>query len=153
MGGDGMSDDWLDSAGETTDVACLTQQVRDRLAAREGIRASYRAESLDSVVSSLRKEMIGAECAGDVNGPIGLRERDCDIVPRGYHIGWQVPVLGWMHAVVRKIVNGEVRRYLLPSLEKQSELNREVLRALSALARENERLREEIGSLRGSAQE
>jgi hypothetical protein len=81
---------------------------------------------------------------------------DCDLVPRNYTIDWRTPIMGPIHAAIRRIVNAEIRRYLLPALEKQSFLNRKVLQTLDELARENQALarenaclREEIERLRG----
>ena len=41
----------------------------------------------------------------------------------------------------------------MPSLEKQSAFNREVMRLLEELVQENERLRQELNALRNSRQE
>jgi hypothetical protein len=81
--------------------------------------------------------------------------RDCDVVPRNYRIDWRLPILGPIHAWIRRIINSEVRRYLVPALEKQSFLNRKTLEMLDtllkrqkALSRTNEHLRQEIERLR-----
>jgi hypothetical protein len=71
-----------------------------------------------------------------------------DIVPENYVIDWRVPVIGPLHAAVRRVIHAEICRFLLPSLVKQSHLNRAVLQTLSDLCRENARLREELERLR-----
>jgi hypothetical protein len=92
--------------------------------------------------------MIGDRTDKTIQGQLAMiRPRDCDVVPRSYAIDWRIPILGPVHAMVRKIINAEVRRYLTPSLEKQSSLNRQMLRILRELAQENVRLRERIQEL------
>jgi hypothetical protein len=49
-----------------------------------------------------------------------------------------------LHAIVRRVINAEVRRYLTASLEKQSSLNRRMLQVLKELVAENERLSREV---------
>jgi hypothetical protein len=85
-------------------------------------------------------------------GSVTIRQRDGDIVPRYYAIEWRIPILGPIHAKVRRIINDEIRRYLMPSLRKQSTLNRQMLRALNDLGQENARLRQEIKGLRGTGE-
>ena len=82
--------------------------------------------------------------------PILIHQRDCDIVPRRYVINWRMPILGPIHALVRRLINAEIRRYLLHALEKQSYFNRQILRIVTDLTKENERLRQEIEELRQS---
>jgi len=95
--------------------------------------------------------MIGGTAGESASGNhISIRQRDCDIVPRYYVIDWRVPILGPIHALVRRIINAEIRRYLLPALEKQSQLNRQMLRILEDLVKENGCLRREIEELRGT---
>jgi hypothetical protein len=101
-------------------------------------------EDPKTLAERLRNQMIGSDSDNDLL----IRERDCDIVPRNYLIDWGVPILGPIHAVVRRLINAEIRRYVLSSLEKQSYLNRQMLRVLNALVEENKRLRREIEELR-----
>lgn len=103
------------------------------------------------VASALWQEMIGDE-EFKLGETVSIRRRDCDIVPRNYVIDWRIPILGPAHALVRRIINDEIRRYLMPSLRKQSNLNRRLLRALRELSRENAELRQEIEKLRDEQQ-
>ena len=74
--------------------------------------------------------------------------QDCDIVPANYVIDWRVPILGPIHAAVRRVIHAELRRFLLPALEKQSHLNRAVLLALAELCQENARLSSDLEQVR-----
>lgn len=140
-----MADYWLEIPGENNvNVQEIMRHIRQRIAAREGEEAGEFAEEPASVAASLWEEIIG-EQSGIGIFPLGPRE--CDIVPRGYTIEWRVPILGPLHAIVRRIINAEIRRYLLPSLEKQSAFNRKVRRILRDLIQENARLRQEIKEL------
>ena len=85
--------------------------------------------------------------------PVAVEQQDCDIIPRDYTIDWRVPILGPIHALIRRVINAEVRRYLMPALERQSYLNREFLRTLSDLREENDRLRRRIAELQRDHQE
>ncbi len=137
-----MSNDWLEIPGEEVNVERIMQHIRQRIAAQgDGLREE--TADLMAAADEMRREVIG-----DQTDLLPLGQRACDIVPRGYVIEWRVPILGPIHAVVRRIINAEIRRYLLPSLEKQSAFNREVRRLLKDLIRENARLRQELEELR-----
>ena len=73
---------------------------------------------------------------------------ECDIVPENYVIDWRVPMIGPIHAAIRRVIYAEIRRSVLPALTKQSHLNRAVLQTLSELCQENARLRQELEALR-----
>ena len=139
-----MADDWLEIPDENINAEEIMGRVRARIAHRSTAPLSEveEAESPMAVAEALWQEMIG-----DAAGHIPTRRRDCDIVPRHYVIDWRIPVLGPIHALLRRIINAEIRRYLLPSLEKQSHFNRQMLRMLKGLVEENERLRREIKEL------
>jgi hypothetical protein len=142
-----MSDDWLEIADESIDVEEIMRRIRERIAQRSNGLSS---DDVDPAVVArdLWKEMIGDPMDDTLGGKLAsIRPRDCDIVPRYYEIDWRIPILGPIHAIVRRIVNAEIRRYLTSSLEKQSSLNRKMLQVLKGLAEENVRLRQEIQEL------
>jgi hypothetical protein len=140
-----MSDSWLEILDDSVDAAQVMHKIRDRMAARGDVPASWDIDEDPRILADrLRKQMIGS----DTDNDLPIRERDCDIVPRSYVIDWRVPIIGPIHAVVRRIINAEIRRYLSSSLEKQSYLNRQMLRALNDLFEENKRLRQKVKELR-----
>lgn len=145
-----MADDWLEIPDENVNAAEVMDRVRARIAHRStaSVYEAEEAESPVAVAEALWQEMIGDTTGGGNHIPI--RRRDCDIVPRHYVIDWRIPILGPIHALVRRVINAEMRRYLLPSLEKQSHFNRQMLRMLKDLVKENERLRREIEELGGT---
>ena len=146
-----MSDDWIEVLDDAINAEEIMQQVRERIARRISVSSPEEAENPVTIAEALRAEMIGEPADGSVLGKRSpIRPHDCDIVPRGYVIDWRIPILGPIHALVRRVINAEIRRYLLPSLEKQSQLNRQMLRVLEDLVRENGRLRQEINELRGT---
>lgn len=171
-----MSADWLEINQGDVDAREVARRVRERLSRLD--RSLPEGEDPLAVARALWEEMIGPLAHGaDLDGApadgkatdaasmdwISMWQDDCDLVPRNYTIDWRTPILGPIHAVIRRIVNAEIRRYLLPALEKQSFLNRKVLQTLdelareknllarekNLLARENARLREEVERLRG----
>jgi len=144
-----MSGDWLEIPDENINVEEIMRQIRERIARRSDVSPSEEVESPAAVAEALWIEMIGDTADGSaLSKCIPIRQRDCDIVPHHYAIEWRIPILGPVHAMVRRLINAEIRRYLLASLEKQSSLNRKVMQALKDLARENVRLRREIEELR-----
>ena len=143
-----MSDDWLEIPDDAIDGGEIMQRIHERIARRTSTSPSEKAESPAAVAEALWKEMIGEPIGESASGSrILIRQRDCDVVPRGYVIDWRTPILGPIHALVRRIINAEIRRYLLPSLEKQSHVNRQMLRVLEGLVEENGRLRQQIEAL------
>ena len=147
-----MSDAWLEVSDENINVEEIMRRIRERVTSHDAVpSAEEPEESPLAVAEALWKEMIGdAFEESTFSRLVSVRQRDCDIVPRYYVIDWRIPILGPIHAVVRRIINAEIRRYLLPSLDKQSSFNRKMLRALKGLAEENARLRQEIEALRGA---
>jgi len=141
------NDDWLEIRDPDVDAAEVAERVRERMAAREDLpQAEGSEKDPRALVDDLRRQMIDRDTNGD---GLPIDERDCDIVPRNYVIDWRVPILGPVHALVRRLINAEIRRYLMPALEKQSYLNRQMLRLLDDLLQENKRLVQEIDELRG----
>jgi len=141
------NDDWLEIRDPDVDAAEVAERVRERMAAREDLpQAEGSEKDPRALVDDLRRQMIDRDTNGD---GLPIDERDCDVVPRNYVIDWRVPILGPVHALVRRLINAEIRRYLMPALEKQSYLNRQMLRLLDDLLQENKRLVQEIDELRG----
>jgi hypothetical protein len=132
-----MADDWLQVSDECIDAKELMRRVRENLA-RHGLMTPLDGEDPGAVVQAAWQEVIGKTERG------GMDEESCDIVPRAYVIDWRTPILGPLHALVRCVIHAEVRRYVLPALEKQSYLNRQMRLALQELAEENARLRREL---------
>jgi hypothetical protein len=54
---------------------------------------------------------------------------------------------------VRRVINAEIRRYILESLQRQTFVNRELFQRVARLSLENARLREEIEQLRAESRE
>ncbi len=143
-----MTEDWLQVGDEEIDVAEIMRRIRQRLAQRE-TTAGGEEEDLQALAESLRREILGETTEwGAAGRQISIRQQECEIVPHHYTIDWRIPILGPIHALVRRVINDEIRRYLLPSLRQQSNLNRKMLRALKSLAEENARLHEELAELR-----
>ncbi len=143
-----MSDEWLEIADGEIDVAEIMRKIRARVARREGAETSE-GVGPTTVAAELWCDMIGEPMDGSALGKhVAIRQSDCDIVPRHYVIDWRIPILGPIHAVVRRVINAEINRYLSRSLQKQSHYNRKILRALRALAEENARLSRQIEELR-----
>jgi hypothetical protein len=149
-----MSGGWLVIEDAGIDAREVARRVEDRMSRREREAAAAGQADPASVARALWQERFGEPVsAGGVSGGLSTEWiatwlRDCEIVPRGYAIDWRLPVLGPIHALIRRIINAEVRRYLLAVLEKQSLLNRKVLETLEALAREQKTLARENASLR-----
>ncbi|MGD2148201.1 MAG: hypothetical protein PVH41_16035 [Anaerolineae bacterium] len=140
-----MSGEWLEIPDPSIDASEVRDRVRDRMGVRSAKSPSLRLdEDPEALVERLREQMIDS----DPEDALPVSEQDCDIVPRNYVIDWRIPILGPVHAWVRRIINAEVRRYLALSLERQSYLNRQFLRVLDDLVVENERLRQRIEELR-----
>jgi hypothetical protein len=147
-----MTDDWLEIADDEVDVQEIMRVIRARIASRRGEMPPDGVDAA-AVARELREEMLGRPVDDSPAGRLAaLRARDCDIVPRQYTIDWRVPILGRIHAVVRRVINAEVRRYLVPSLEKQSSLNLSLLRVVADLVQENERLCRRLDELSGNGQ-
>jgi len=143
-----MSDDWLEILDENINVEEIMQKIRARTARYAGVPPADDSGRPEMVAEALWAEMIQdpMNVSTFVKG-LQIRQRDCDIVPRYYVIDWRIPILGPIHAVVRRLINAEIRRYLLTSLKKQSSFNLRVRRALKELVQENTRLRQEIEKL------
>jgi len=146
-----MSDAWIEISDENINVEEIMQKIRERTARHADVLPSDDLDKPQVVAGALWAEMIEEPIESSVflKG-IQIRQRDCDIVPRYYVIDWRIPILGPIHAIVRRFINAEIRRYMLPALKKQSSFNRKVRRALKELDRENARLHQEIEILQQS---
>ena len=142
-----MDDNWLEILDENIDAREIMRQVRTRIAQRSGYSPSDVDQEPVVIAKELWQEMFAPEEL-IITQQIGIWQHDCDIMPNSYKIAWRIPILGPLHAIVRRIINDEIRRYLLRSLDKQTRFNRQVLHALRDLARENARLHQEIEQLR-----
>ena len=140
-----MTDDLIIIHDDQIDVQDIMRQIRANIARRTGAAAE-----VDPVAVSdeLWSNTIGGAETRSALEQIPLTRHDCDIVPQNYEIDWRNPVLGPPHAVVRRVINAEVRRYLDASLAKQTRFNETVLRTLRQLAQENAAMRREIDLLR-----
>jgi hypothetical protein len=134
-----MSESWLEVGDTELDAGEIRRRVEERMASRPPGDESAGCEDL----------------ALDFDAPDATRDtvscwlQDCDIVPAHYEIDWRVPVVGRIHAAIRRVIHAEVRRFVLPALEKQGHLNRAMLQALEELEEENARLRRELEQMRG----
>ncbi len=138
-----MTDNWLQIDDDTADVAAIMAQIRHQLAQRDGVSTPPPA----AIAAELRREMLGDPSDDPSYHLLRIRQRDADIVPRHYKIDHRIPILGPIHSVVRRLINDEIRRFLFPSLNKQSRFNRQILAAMEKLAAENAQLRSEIEAL------
>lgn len=137
-----MPDSWLKSPDPAINAAALSNLVDQRLAQQS-------PPPLDG--PSLAQEMWQAQFGQAVE--TGLPSvKDCDIVPRDYQIKWQNPLLGPLNAFLRRLINAEIRRYLLPALEQQSVLNRQFAETLATLQAENQTLRAHLAAQTDSAE-
>lgn len=139
-----VEEGWLDIPDPSIGASEIEARIHQRMTARLEASSGVPEGSVQIVAERLRRRMIG----DDVEGGLAVRERECDIVPRNYAIDWRVPILGPVHAAVRRVINAEIRRYLMPSLERQSYINRRLVGLVSDLIEENENLRREVAELR-----
>ncbi len=132
---------WFRIEDERVDVEAVMEEVRRRLALRQAREQVNGGEDPEALAQRLYREMVV-----DRDGS-GFDDQDCEILPNDYVIDWYIPILGPIHALVRRVINAEVRRYLEAGLIRQSRLNRKVLLELRALKRENQALRDRIAVL------
>ena len=146
-----MANTWLEIPNPELDQAQIAQQIQANLAEKAV------APNMDSwpedMADLLWQQLLGQDRTNkEASAQLGLQMQDCDIVPRTYTIGWQTPIIGPIYALIRRIINGEIRRFLGPSLEQQSALNRQLLRLIVDLQAENQQLKQEITHLNQKSQ-
>lgn len=133
---------WLRIADDQVDVDELMDIIRRRVAMRRASQQAGEGEDPGELAQKLYRELIA-----DRDDVSGLSVEDCEILPDDYVIDWRIPVIGPIHALVRRVINAEIQRYLQAGLIRQSRLNRQVLLELHRLAQENRVLRERIDRL------
>ncbi len=147
-----MSGDWLEIPDGAIDTQAVVRRVLERVARHSRDVQCGRLDELVATVDAIWTEVIAEPTsAREEDSEVLVNLDDCDVVPRHYTIGWRAPIVGPIHAIVRRIIYAEVRRYLGPALERQSTMNRQLLQAVRSLTQQNARLREEIQSLREQA--
>ena len=139
-----MSESWLEIGDEELDAREVQRRVEKRLLDRE----AEGFEACPELDTDLGRSDTTVSAAREQSGSVARWLNDCDLVPAHYKIDWRVPIIGPIHAAIRRVINAEIRRYLLASLVRQSHLNRSVLRLLQELEQENARLRQDLEQLR-----
>ena len=144
--------DWLEIQDDNIDQHELAARVQARLSEPGQVVAKQSLVEAQAIAADLRQVMLGqSTTTRNLGHDMVLEEADCDIVPRHYRIDWRLPILGPINALFRRFINQEIRRFLEPSLERQSFLNRQLTQAVAQLVEENQRLRREIDHLRESS--
>lgn len=136
-----MSEQWLEILDDNIDTDEIDRQVQQRLAQRKSVAIV----DPNAISAAVWQDVIGNI---DAEEKSWLRTQDCDVVPRNYVIDWRIPILGPINATIRRLINAEIRRFLLPSLERQSFVNRQLLDSVQTLSEENKRLQAEVDQLR-----
>jgi O-antigen chain-terminating methyltransferase len=152
-----VGEGWLEVEDDQVDAQAIERRVAERLASRPAVEMGGSGGFLAQGLDGADPGQSSPETARQV---VARWQDECDIVPDNYAIDWRVPILGRVHAAIRRVIHAEVRRFVLPALVKQSHLNRAVLRVLDDLCRENERLnhdldqaRQELARLRGDGEQ
>ena len=153
-----MSESWLEIPDPEVDEDAVAAEVQHRreergqagVGSRSGLGgADEEVPDPVEVAESLYRERFGRSREDPVVDDLAALMQDCGVVPENYAIDWRGPVVGRVHALVRQVINAEIRRYLLPMLEKQGYLNRRMLEALARLEEENAELRRALRRLSG----
>ena len=133
---------WLQIADDQVDVDAVMDEVRRRVALRQASEQVAEGEDPEKLARQLYRELVA-----DRDAMSGLTIEDCDILPRDYVIDWRIPILGPIHAIVRRVINAEIQRYLQAGLVRQSRYNLQVLQELQRLTQENRGLRDRVTEL------
>ena len=141
-----MSESWLEIGDPDLDAQEIERRIEARMAQRD---------VGDSLVAGDDVELDFGGKGGDWPDPETLSDeaacdrisrwlQDCGVVPANYVIDWRVPIIGRIHAAVRRVIHAETRRSVYPVLDKQSHLNRAVLSVLLELCQDNARLHRDL---------
>ena len=142
------SSSWLEINHPEIDKQALQQKIEAQVTKTLSEIAQSDDNDPQTIAQNLWQALIGPlPHEVEATTPFIPSLADCDIVPRNYNIEWQHPVLGPINATIRQVINEEIRRYLLNSLEKQSALNRQISEVLQTLMAENKALKEELNRL------
>lgn len=138
-----MNSEWLEIDDSEIDVQSIMEKIQRKL------EQTSKTEDVDVQQTA---DLLWSEIIGFSKGPLQtnrlpIRPQDCDIAPTNYKIEWRIPVIGQIHAVVRRIIDNEIRMFLFPSIHKQVRYNRRVLWVLRSLVEENLRLRSDLEEL------
>jgi hypothetical protein len=145
-----MNESWLEIRDPDLDAQEIERRIGERMARRGTVASVAACEDVEQypggqVAESPEAVLPTQEAACDA---VARWLQECDIVPDNYVVDWRVPIIGPIHAAIRRVIHAEVRRFLLSALIKQSHLNRALLQAVSQLCEENARLRKELTELR-----
>lgn len=140
-----MNDTWLEIADENINIEEIMEQIHQRLEKQGEL---FSSSDPVEVANTLRQEIIGDPENSLISNRIPIRPQDCDIIPRNYKIEWRIPIVGHIHALVRRVIDNEIRLFLFPVLDKQIRYNRRTLWVMRALVEENLQLREDVKKLK-----
>lgn len=137
---------WIVLNPQIADAASIEAQIEANLANRN---SETRLNPLpEELAAQLRIQMLGDPSQiSDSSVETLVRRQDYDALPRGYKIDWRFPIIGPIHAIVRRVINDEICRFLFPPLKRQSSLNQQLVDAIQELQEENQLLRTEISML------
>lgn len=145
-----MSESWLEGRDPDLDAHEIERRIEARIARRAPFGSSKACEdaALESGGQAAESPDAASPAQEAACDAVARWLQECDIVPTHYVIDWRVPIIGPIHAAIRRVIHAEMRRFVLPALIKQSHMNRAVLQALSELCQENARLRQELAEMR-----
>jgi hypothetical protein len=145
-----VSESWLEIGDPDLDAQEIERKIEARIAQRERGGPLVASDNVElalgrHVADSSDQATLSDEAACD---RVSRWLEDCEVVPANYVIDWRVPIIGPIHAAIRRVIHAENRRSLFPALGKQSHLNRAVLEALVELCQENARLCRDLEQVR-----
>lgn len=132
-------------SGKNINIEQIQQEIQNRLDSYSDTIDEIKTP--EEIARTLRMQMIG-EFSPEMKQDNIIQLTDTDIVPRHYIIGWRIPIIGHINAIIRRVINAEIRRYLLPSLVKQSVVNQRLLEVVETLSKENKQLHQEIDKIK-----
>lgn len=142
--------DTFEIKDEEINVEEIMEEIRENIRKRKESDDYKSAEEIEEVFSEVSSSRARSP---QESGIINL---NCDIRNNSYSISSHRPVLGTFLVEGRKLVHGEVRRYVDPVFQKQSELNSNLAGVLSdvketanSCSNKMEQLKTEIEELEG----